>query len=191
MNISFSEDLAKAVEVLRAGGIILYPTDTIWGIGCDATNPAAVRKIYQVKQRIDSKSMLILMENPNLLNSYISEVPEIAWELIDVADNPLTIIYPGAKNLAPNLLADDGSVGIRITHEPFTQQLIQRFRKPVVSTSANISGERSPLNFSQVSDAIKKEMDYIVTYRQDDLSQSAPSEIIKLGLGGQIQIIRK
>ena len=191
MNISFNDDIAKAVEVLRTGGIILYPTDTIWGIGCDATNLAAVRKIYQIKQRIDSKSMLILMENPNLLNSYISEVPEIAWELIDVADNPLTIIYPGAKNLAPNLLSDDGSVGIRITHEPFTQQLIQRFRKPVVSTSANISGERSPINFSQVSDAIKKEMDYIVNYRQDDLSQSAPSEIIKLGLGGQIEIIRK
>jgi len=191
MNTSFNEDIIKAVEVLRSGGIILYPTDTIWGIGCDATNPAAVRRIYEIKQRIDAKSMLILMENPNLLNSYITEVPEIAWDLIEVADNPLTIIYPGAKNLATNLIAADGSIGIRITSEPFTQQLIQRFRKPVVSTSANISGQKSPKNFAGVSDEIKQLMDYIVTYRQDDLTGANPSGIIKLGVGGQIEIIRK
>jgi L-threonylcarbamoyladenylate synthase len=191
MNISFNDDIVKAVEVLRSGGIILYPTDTIWGIGCDATNPAAVRRIYEIKQRVDAKSMLVLMENPNLLNSYISEVPEIAWDLIDVADNPLTIIYPGARNLAPNLLAADGSIGIRITTEPFTQQLIQRFRKPVVSTSANISGQKSPRNFNEINDEIKPMMDYIVEYRQDDLSKSNPSGIIKLGVSGQIEIIRK
>lgn len=191
MNISFNDDIVKAVEVLRSGGIILYPTDTIWGIGCDATNQAAVRRIYEIKQRIDAKSMLVLMENPNLLNSYISEVPEIAWDLIEVADNPLTIIYPGAKNLAHNLCANDGSIGIRITTEPFTQQLIQRFRKPIVSTSANISGQKSPLNFLEISDKIKILMDYIVTYRQDDLSKRNPSGIIKLGIGGQIEIIRK
>ena len=191
MNTSFNDDIIKAVEVLRSGGIILYPTDTIWGIGCDATNPAAVRRIYEIKQRIDAKSMLILMENPNLLNSYITEVPEIAWDLIEVADNPLTIIYPGAKNLATNLIAADGSIGIRITSEPFTQQLIQRFRKPVVSTSANISGQKSPKNFAGVSDEIKQLMDYIVTYRQDDLTGANPSGIIKLGVGGQIEIIRK
>ena len=191
MNTSFNDDIVKAVEVLRSGGIIIYPTDTIWGIGCDATNPAAVRRVYEIKQRVDAKSMLILMENPKLLNSYISEVPEIAWDLIEVADNPLTIIYPGAKNLATNLYAPDGSIGIRITTEPFTQQLIQRFRKPVVSTSANISGQRAPQNFNEISDEIKKLVDYVVTYRQDDSSRSNPSGIIKLGIGGQIEIIRK
>jgi len=191
MNTSFADDIVKAVEVLRSGGIILYPTDTIWGIGCDATNPAAVSRIYEIKQRQDTKSMLILMENPNLLNSYISEVPEIAWELIEVADTPLTIIYPGAKNLAANLLAKDGSVGIRITNEAFTQQLIQRFRKPVVSTSANISGQKAPQNFVEISDEIKKSVDFIVSFRQDDLTRSNPSGIIKLGVGGQIEVIRK
>ena len=188
---SFVDDIVKAIEVLRSGGVILYPTDTIWGLGCDATNPAAVKRIYEIKQREDAKSMLILMENPNLLNSYITEVPEIAWDLIEVAESPLTIIYPGAKNLAHNLLANDGSVGIRITNEAFTQQLIQRFRKPVVSTSANISGQKSPLNFVEISDEIKKSVDYTVNYRQDDLSRSNPSGIIKLGVGGQIEIIRK
>jgi L-threonylcarbamoyladenylate synthase len=191
MNISFAEDIAKALEVLRAGGVILYPTDTIWGIGCDATNSSAVKRIYEIKQREDAKGMLILLENPNLLNSYISEVPEIAWDLIEVTDNPLTIIYPGAKNLANNLLANDRSIGIRITNEPFTQQLIQRFRKPVVSTSANISGQKSPQNFGEISEEIRRSVDYIVNYRQDDLSRSNPSGIIKLGVGGQIEIIRK
>lgn len=192
MNTSFVDDIVKAVEVLRSGGIILYPTDTIWGIGCDATNAAAVKRIYEIKLRQDTKSMLVLMENPNLLNSYISEVPEIAWELIEVADTPLTIIYPGAKNLAVNLVANDGSIGIRITNEAFTQQLIQRFRKPVVSTSANISGQKSPQNFAEISEEIKKSVDFIVKFRQDDLlSRSNPSGIIKLGVGGQIEIIRK
>jgi len=191
MNISFADDIAKAVEVLRSGGIILYPTDTIWGIGCDATNPTAVNRIYEIKKRQDTKSMLVLMENPNLLTSYIAEVPEIAWELIEVADTPLTIIYPRAKNLATNLLATDGSIGIRITNEAFTQQLIQRFRKPVVSTSANISGQKSPQNFAEISDEIKQSVDYIVGFRQDDRSKSNPSGIIKLGVGGQIEIIRK
>jgi L-threonylcarbamoyladenylate synthase len=191
MITSFSDDIVKAVEVLRSGGIILYPTDTIWGIGCDATNPAAVKRIYEIKQREDAKSMLILMENPNLLNSYISEVPEIAWDLIEVADNPLTIIYPGAKNLANNLYASDGSIGIRITTEPFTQQLIQRFRKPVVSTSANTSGYPSPRNFAEITPEIKSLVDYVVTYRQDDNTRSNPSGIIKLGVGGQVEVIRK
>jgi len=191
MSTSFVDDIVKAVEVLRSGGIILYPTDTIWGIGCDATNAAAVKRIYEIKQRQDTKSMLVLMENPNLLNSYISEVPEIAWELIEVADTPLTIIYPGAKNLAANLLANDGSIGIRITNEAFTQQLIQRFRKPVVSTSANISGQKSPQNFAEISEDIKKAVDFTVKFRQDDLSKSTPSGIIKLGVGGQVEVIRQ
>jgi L-threonylcarbamoyladenylate synthase len=188
---SFHDDLAKAVEVLRAGGVILYPTDTVWGIGCDATNAAAVKRIYEIKQREDTKSMLILMENENLLTSYVTEVPEVAWELIEVSESPLTIIYPGAKNLAPNLLAADRSIGIRITREAFTQQLIQRFRRPIVSTSANISDQKSPRNFEEISLEIITKMDYVVNYRQDDISAVAPSSIIKLGVGGQIEIIRK
>lgn len=191
MNFSFSDDLSKALEVLRSGGVILYPTDTIWGIGCDATNPVAVKRVYEIKQREDVKSMLILMENPNLLNSYVFEVPEIAWDLIEVADKPLTIIYPGAKNLASNLIAPDGSIGIRLTDEPFTQQLIQRFRKPIISTSANISGQKTPQNFHEISEEIKNAADYIVQYRQDDLSKANPSSILKLGKGGEIEIIRK
>jgi len=189
--MNFHDDLNKAVEALKKGAIILYPTDTIWGIGCDATNPEAVKRVYEIKQRQDTQSMLVLMENPNLLNSYIKEVPEIAWELIEVADTPLTIIYPGAKNLASNLIARDGSIGIRITNEVFTQQLIQRFRKPVVSTSANISGQKTPQNFAEISEEIKKSVDYIVNFRQDDLTRSNPSGIIKVGTGGQIEIIRK
>jgi L-threonylcarbamoyladenylate synthase len=188
---SFSDDLSKATEVLRSGGVILYPTDTIWGIGCDATNPVAVKRVYEIKQRDDVKSMLILMENPNLLNSYVSEVPEIAWDLIEVSDKPITIIYPGAKNLAANLIAPDGSIGIRLTDEPFTQQLIQRFRKPIVSTSANISGQKSPQNFHEISEEIKRAVDYIVQYRQNDLTKASPSSIIKLGKRGEIEIIRK
>jgi L-threonylcarbamoyladenylate synthase len=187
----FSNDLTKALEVLRSGGVILYPTDTIWGIGCDATNAEAVRRIYKIKQREDSKSMLVLLENPNLLNSYIVEVPEIAWQLIEVADKPMTIIYPGARNLAANLIAPDGSIGIRITNDKFTEELIRRFRKPIVSTSANISGQLAPQNFSEISSEIKNAVDYIVEYRQDDLEKATPSSILKVGIGGQIEIIRK
>ncbi|MFV0376212.1 MAG: L-threonylcarbamoyladenylate synthase [Mangrovibacterium sp.] len=185
------DDIKQALEVLQKGGVILYPTDTIWGIGCDATNQAAVKRVYEIKKRADSKSMLVLMENLNLLERYMQEVPEIAYSLIEVTDKPMTIIYPAAKNLAPNLLADDGSVGIRITTERFTQTLIQRFRKPIVSTSANISGEPSPATFAEVSDEIKHAVDYVVKYRQDDVTPVRPSSIIKLGVGGEIKIIRE
>ncbi len=185
------EDLKKAVEILKAGGIILYPTDTIWGIGCDATNEEAVKKVYAIKKREDSKSMLVLMENPALLDRYVNDVPEIAWDLIEVTTTPLTVIYPNAKNLAPNLIASDGSIGIRFTKEPFSSQLVQRFRKPIVSTSANISGEKSPAFFNEISEEIKQQVDYIVEYRRDDVTPSQPSSIIKLGPGGRIDIIRK
>ena len=189
--LSFShDDLKKAVEVLRQGGVILYPTDTVWGLGCDATNPEAVKRIFQIKQREDIKSMLVLIENPNMLNSYVREVPEVAWQLIEVTDKPLTIIYPGAKNLAPNLIASDGTIGIRVTTEKFTEQLIQRFRRPIVSTSANISGKPTPRNFDGISEEIITLVDYVVQYRQDDRSESTPSSILKLGVGGEIQIIR-
>jgi len=185
------DDIKKALEVLQSGGVILYPTDTIWGIGCDATNEAAVKRVYEIKRRADSKSMLVLMENVNLLERYMQEVPEIAYDLIELTDKPMTIIYPDAKNLAPNLLAEDGSVGIRITTERFTQQLIQRFRKPIVSTSANISGEPSPAFFGEVSEEVKSAVDYVVEFRQDDLNPAKPSSIIKLGVGGEIKIIRE
>jgi len=138
------DDIKKACDILRKGGIILYPTDTIWGIGCDATNEEAVKRIYDLKQRDDTKSMLVLMDNPAKLQTYVKEVPDIAWDLIDLADKPLTIIYDGAKNLAPNLIAPDGSIGIRITAETFSMELCRQFRKPIVSTSANISGDPSP-----------------------------------------------
>lgn len=185
-----NEDIKKACEVMKAGGLILYPTDTIWGIGCDATNKEAVQKVYELKKRSDNKAMLVLVDQPACLEAYVSDIPTIAWDLIAVADKPLTIIYSGAKNLAANLIAEDGSVGIRVTQEAFSKQLCERFRKAVVSTSANVSGEPSPANFAEISDTIKNGVDYIVNYRQDDKRKAQPSNIIKLGAGGTVQIIR-
>ena len=175
---------------MAAGGLILYPTDTIWGIGCDATNEEAVRKVYALKRRSDHKAMLLLMDSSAKLNYYVQEVPDVAWDLIELADSPLTVIYSGARNVAPNLLAEDGSVGIRITQEEFSHKLCERFRKPLVSTSANVSGAPSPANFSEISETIKSGVDYIVRYRQEDLSKATPSHIIKLGAGGLVKIIR-
>lgn len=185
-----TDDIKKACEVMQAGGIILYPTDTIWGIGCDATNEKAVQRVYELKKRADNKAMLVLMDSSAKLEAYVNDIPDIAWDLIEVADKPLTIIYSNAKNLAKNLLGNDGSVGIRISNEEFSRKLCERFRKPLVSTSANVSGEPSPANFSEVSDVIKNGVDYIVSYRQDDMSKAQPSNIIKLGAGGLIQVIR-
>ena len=185
-----NEDLKKACDVLRKGGLILYPTDTIWGIGCDATNEEAVQRVYTLKQRADNKAMLLLLGNEARLESYVQEVPEIAWSLIEVADRLLTLIYPGARNLAPNLIAEDGSVGIRITREEFSRRLCEQFRRPVVSTSANISGQPAPHTFQEIAEEIKQGVDYIVQYRQDDLTAAQPSSIIKLGAGGLFQIIR-
>ena len=185
-----NDDLKKACEVMAAGGLILYPTDTIWGIGCDATNEEAVRRVHELKRRSDHKAMLVLLDSEAKLNGYVSNVPDIAWDLIEVADKPLTIIYSDAKNLAPSLVGEDGSVGIRITREAFSRQLCERFRKPVVSTSANISGEPSPASFSEISEEVKKGVDYIVEYRQDDQTKAKPSSIIKLGDGGLVQVIR-
>ena len=185
------QDIEKCLEVLNNGGVILYPTDTIWGLGCDATNEEAVKKIYQTKQRSDQKSLLVLLDHAGKIPSYVKEVPEIAWDLIDLTDKPLTIIYSDAKNLASNLIADDGSIGIRITSDEFCQKLIQRFKKPIVSTSANISGNKSPSNFSEISSEIIEAADYIVQWRQDDYTASQASSIIKLKNNGEIQIIRK
>lgn len=176
---------------MREGGVILYPTDTIWGIGCDATNEDAVRRVYEIKQRQDSKAMLVLVDSSVKVDFYVRDVPEVAWDLIDLADKPLTIIYSGARNLAANLLAEDGSVGIRVTNEDFSKRLCQQFRKAIVSTSANISGQPSPKNFSEISEEVKSAVDYILGYRQEEISNPKPSSIIKLDKGGVIKIIRE
>ena len=186
-----NQDIKKALDVLRNGGIILYPTDTIWGLGCNAENEEAVKRIYEIKQRADSKSMLTLIDVPNRLEMYVTTVPEVAWDLVEQTDKPLTIIYPNAKNLAKNLIAEDGSVGIRLVNEPFCNQLISRFQRPIVSTSANISGQKAPAIFDEISQEIIDAVDYVVEYRQDDLTPAKASSIIKLNEGGLFQIIRK
>ncbi len=185
------DDLKKALEVLRSGGIILYPTDTIWGIGCDATNAEAVKRIYELKQRKDSKSMLVLLDNTAKLSAYVNDIPEVAYDMAELTTKPLTIIYDDARNLAPGLIGDDGSIGIRITSEEFSRELCARFKKPIVSTSANVSGEPSPQNFSQISEVIKEGVDYIVEYRQEETLNPTPSSIIKIGKGCEIKIIRE
>lgn len=184
-------DIKEALEVLKQGGLILYPTDTVWGIGCDATNEVAVKKIYELKKRQDSKSMLVLIDRVERIPSYIDEMPEIAWDILDVADRPTTIIYPEAKNLAKNLINKDGTIGIRVANDEFCQKLIFRLRKPIVSTSANVSDNPSPASFDKISKEIKDGVDYIVGWRQDDASKSSPSSIVKLGINGEIQIIRE
>lgn len=185
------EEIKKACQVMREGGVILYPTDTIWGIGCDATNEEAVRRVYEIKRRTDSKAMLVLVDSAVKVDFYVQDVPEVAWDLIELADKPLTIIYSDARNLAPNLLAQDGSVGIRVTNEKFSKRLCQQFRKAIVSTSANVSGQPSPLNFGEISEEIKAAVDYIVDYRREETAQTKPSSIIKLDKGGVIKIIRQ
>lgn len=184
------EEIKKAVEVLKNGGIILYPTDTIWGIGCDATNAAAVAKIYKIKQRSESKSMLILLGNAYDIEKYVSEVPDIAYDLINVSDKPLTIIYDQAINVADNLINSDGSIGIRVTNEIFSKELCKRFRQPIVSTSANISGQQPPQTFQEIDNAIINSVDYVVKFRQDDYTKVAPSSIIKLSNNGELKILR-
>ncbi|MDT8402228.1 MAG: L-threonylcarbamoyladenylate synthase [Bacteroidales bacterium] len=182
--------LREATEVLRGGGVILYPTDTIWGLGCDATNSDAVKKIYGIKRRDDSQSMLVLLDTASRLPYYVRQVPEIAWQLTEVSDSPLTIIYPGARNVAPELIAGDGSLGIRIVEDEFCSSLISRLRKPLVSTSANISGESNPGNFMEISEKIKESVDYIVPLRQEETYNKTASSIIKIEIDGQFKIMR-
>ena len=189
--MNYEEDIKRVVEVMRKGGVILYPTDTIWGIGCDATNEEAVRRVYEIKKRSDSKALICLVDSPDRVQRYVKEVPDVAWDLMDLADTPLTIIFDGAKNLASNLLAEDGSVGIRVTHEEFSRQLCYRFQKAIVSTSANISGEPSAACFDEISDEIKNAVDYIVENRRGEKKPGHSSSIIKLGVDGEIKIIRK
>lgn len=191
MNEQYRDEIKRACDVLYHGGVILYPTDTIWGIGCDATNEDAVRRVYEIKKRIDSKAMLVLVDNDVKVDFYVREVSPIAWDLIELSTKPLTIIYDGARNLASNLVGEDGSIGIRVTREEFSKQLCFRFRKAIVSTSANISGEPSPQSFAEISDEIKQSVDYIVGIRQDETASVAPSSIIKLGAHGEVKVIRE
>lgn len=191
MNETIREEIKKACEVLQKGGVILYPTDTVWGIGCDATNEEAVKRVYEIKRRADSKAMLVLVDSDVKVDFYVKDVPEVAWDLIQYATKPLTVIYDNARNLAPNLIGEDGSVGIRVTSEEFSKQLCFRFRKAIVSTSANISGEPAPASFGEIQDEIKQAVDYIVGYRQDEPAGAKPSSILKLGKGGVIKIIRE
>ena len=196
------EDIKKAVEVLRKGGVILYPTDTVWGIGCDATNAEAVKRVYDIKQRDDSKALICLVDSDARMQRYFRNVPDVAWQLIDslkesdgetsgvVAGKPTTIILDGAINLAPNLIADDGSLGIRITYEPFSKELCYRFQKALVSTSANISGEPAAQNYCDIDPRIIEQVDYVCWSRRQEHKPHTPSSIIRLRADGEVTIIR-
>lgn len=185
------EDIKNALEVLRRGGTILYPTDTVWGIGCDARNKEAVAKVFKIKQRAEYKSMVVLVADEAMINRHVKDVPPIAWELIDAAEEPLTIIYPDGRMLAEKLIAADGSIGIRLVKDEFCKTLIHKFGKPIVSTSANISGEPTPTSFHEIKLDILNQVDYIVNYRQKEINNTKPSSIIKVAMNGQIKVIRK
>lgn len=189
LTIPFDE-VQACVEVLRQGGLILYPTDTIWGIGCDATNKDAVNKVYNLKKRDPSNSMLILAVDTNMVDRYVNEFPEIAEELFDNSDTPLTIILPDARNLAEGLAADDNSIGIRIPDDQFCEELLRRFRRPIVSTSANFSGEPSPGSFRDINPDLIDKMDHIANWRQEESAQYQASSIIKIDTNGTFKIIR-
>tara|TARA_B100001121_G_C18498887_1_gene531007 strand:+ start:175 stop:723 length:549 start_codon:yes stop_codon:yes gene_type:complete len=182
--------MLEAIETLKNGGVILYPTDTIWGLGCDATNDSACKKILDIKNRPKNKSFIVLVDNFAMLEKFVPEFNEICYDLADLSIKPITIIYPKAKGLASSIIALDGSVGIRITKDPICLNLIKKLKKPIVSTSANISGEQSPIDFNSISDQIKNNVDYIIKKRLNE-KMDTPSQIVKIELNGDIQIIRK
>ena len=184
------EDIQNCLNTLREGGIILYPTDTVWGIGCDASNPQAIQKIYDLKGRTSSKALITLVGSEVMLERTVINMPEIAWDLIESANRPLTLIYDEVKGIAPNAIAEDGSCGIRLAKDTFCQQLIQRLGKPIISTSANVSGEETPKDFRSISDTILKGVDFVVNYRQNEVISQKSSNIIKLKNNGEIKIIR-
>ena len=186
-----AEDIRTAVQTLRQGGLILYPTDTIWGIGCDASNEEAVKRIFRLKRREDSKAMICLVDSANRMQRYLRGVPDVAWDLVEYADKPLTLILDGAVNLAPSLIAEDGSVGLRVTRENISHELCYRFERAVVSTSANISGEPTPQTFDEISEEIKNAVDYVVKYSRQSREKHKPSSIIKMNANGQFTIIRE
>ena len=185
------DEVKKAIEVMKAGGVILYPTDTVWGIGCDATNADAVRKIYEIKKRADSKAMLCLVDSAARISRYVRKVADVTWDMIEMSDKPLTIIYNNVTGLAPNLIAEDGSAGIRVTREEFSRELCYRFQKPIVSTSANISGEPTPQTFDEIKDEIKDAVDYVVHYNRQCREKHKPSSIVKIDENGTFTIIRR
>lgn len=189
--MTFEEDLKNAVDVMKRGGVILYPTDTVWGIGCDATRSDAVNRVFEIKKRADSKAMIVLLGSADLLPRYVDEVPDVAYELIEVAVRPLTIVYDGARGLAPEVIAGDGSVGIRVTSENVSRRLCDALRRPVVSTSANISGTPTPKVFREISKEIIDSVDYVMSARRDETEGALPSSVIKLGVDGCVKIIRK
>lgn len=184
-------EIEKALNTLKSGGVILYPTDTVWGLGCDATNEEAVVKINSIKNRTSDKSFIILLDNDSKIQSYVNDVPDVAYDLIEYAENPLTIIFSGAKNLAKSVINADGTVGVRVVKHDFCQQLLQRFRKPITSTSANISGDPTPLFFDDISEEIKDAVDYIVDWEQELRVPKKASTIMKLAPGGQFSFIRR
>jgi L-threonylcarbamoyladenylate synthase len=193
--MSRDEDIRNAVETMRKGGVILYPTDTVWGIGCDATNAEAVKRVYEIKQRDDSKALICLVDSDARMQRYIRNVPDVAWQLIDSLQDsdakPTTLILDGAINLAENLIADDGSIGLRITNEPFSKELCYRFQKAIVSTSANISGEPAAQNYCDIDPRILEAVDYVCWSRRQEHKPHTPSSIIRLKENGEVTIIRK
>ena len=184
------DDIKKAVEVMKKGGVILYPTDTVWGIGCDATNADAVAKVYAIKHRDDSKALICLVDSDARIQRYVRNVPEVAWNLLELAEKPTTVILDNAVNLAPNLIADDGSIAMRITRESFSKELCYRFQKPIVSTSANISGEPAAQNYCDISEELINAVDYVCWSRRQEHKPHTPSSIIKLSENGEVKIIR-
>ena len=184
------EEIHKAYEIIKEGGIILYPTDTVWGIGCDATNPEAVAKIYKLKQRAETQSMICLMNGEKMMYNVFKDIPETAWQIIDLSEKPTTLILDKPRNVAPNLIATDNTLGIRIVKDPFCFKLMEKMKKPLVSTSANISGQPTPKSFKEISPEIIKGVDYVVNLQRDKICGN-PSTIIKLSLDNQVKVIRK
>lgn len=191
MKMNQQDDIKKAIEVMKNGGVILYPTDTVWGIGCDATNAEAVAKVYKIKHRDDSKALICLVDSSVRLQRYVRNVPEVAWQVMELATKPTTVIFDNAVNLAPNLIAEDGSIGMRVTQEDFSKELCYRFQKPIVSTSANISGEPAAENYKDISEELLNSVDYVCYSRRQEKKPHTPSSIIRIKVNGEVEIIRK
>jgi len=191
MKGEYGDDIKNALRVLRAGGIILYPTDTIWGLGCDATNAGAVHKIYDIKQREDSKSLIILVNSVSMLERYVDNPPEVALQMAELSQKPLTIVYDRGRSLAEGVASADGSVGVRVCNDPFCDELITAFRKPIVSTSANKSGTDAPALFDQISGEIIAAADYVCLYKQYDRSRFSASSVIRVSGNGAVKILRE
>lgn len=191
MNEEVNKDLTDCLAALRSGGLIIYPTDTVWGIGCDATDSKAVRRVFELKKRTDSKALITLVDSIAALERVVDEVPEVAYQLLDVAVEPMTVVYDRGIGVAPELLAPDGSIGVRITSEPFSKELCRRFRRPIVSTSVNISGDPAPCSFAEIDPGLLEAVDYVCLTGRDLPWSSKPSTVIKLSADGVIKILRK